>query len=505
MGTRNCIVGGCLVALAAGMACSTADAQQFQRVVGLADAAETSLDIQRTRDGGYISVGFRRTLNNSDFHIIKMGLNGNVQWERLAGLQGVDIASSVVQTSDGGYLVAGETNGFAATQGILLVKLDAAGNQMWAGTYAGTPFIGGHTNVSARELSNGDIAVVGRRQNAAGGPVRALYLRTNSGGAPQLQVEYAAPAGTNINESSFADLRLAPSGELVVAGHLRVTANTPRDAMMTRLDPTTGMWLSGRLYGTTADDELFDGLDLTFDREAILTGWKNTAGGLQGSHVVKALYPTGAFLWARYFNNFRTQEAAVIVDGPRLPVVAGQWINGAFGGTDAGMFGLTPGGGLLWQYTYGAQAADSAFGLANTPDGYHAGGSTASFPFGALDASNAYFIKTNKLGVSKCFERRQDVIATLQYDPRDIALVRTQIQGVTRLDNICRGTQSGQRVLCFSRCIADFNGDEYVDFFDFDDFVLAFESGDPRADVNDDGFVDFFDFDDFVLAFEVGC
>jgi hypothetical protein len=54
-------------------------------------------------------------------------------------------------------------------------------------------------------------------------------------------------------------------------------------------------------------------------------------------------------------------------------------------------------------------------------------------------------------------------------------------------------------------CPADFNCDGFVDFFDFDEFVLAFESGTPAADFNSDGFVDFFDFDDFVLAFETGC
>jgi T5SS/PEP-CTERM-associated repeat protein len=54
-------------------------------------------------------------------------------------------------------------------------------------------------------------------------------------------------------------------------------------------------------------------------------------------------------------------------------------------------------------------------------------------------------------------------------------------------------------------CAADFNNDGFVDFFDFDDFVTAFESGDLIADFNADGFVDFFDFDDFVLSFEEGC
>ena len=59
------------------------------------------------------------------------------------------------------------------------------------------------------------------------------------------------------------------------------------------------------------------------------------------------------------------------------------------------------------------------------------------------------------------------------------------------------------------RCPADFNGDGFVDFFDYDDFVTCFEGGEcplgRNADMNFDGFVDFFDFDDFVAAFELGC
>jgi hypothetical protein len=55
-------------------------------------------------------------------------------------------------------------------------------------------------------------------------------------------------------------------------------------------------------------------------------------------------------------------------------------------------------------------------------------------------------------------------------------------------------------------CPADFNGDGFLDFFDYDDFVLAFETGGGlEADFNRDGFVDFFDYDDFVRAFETGC
>jgi hypothetical protein len=58
-------------------------------------------------------------------------------------------------------------------------------------------------------------------------------------------------------------------------------------------------------------------------------------------------------------------------------------------------------------------------------------------------------------------------------------------------------------------CPADFNGDGFLDFFDYDDYVGCFETGScpagRTADFNGDDFVDFFDYDDFVSAFESGC
>jgi photosystem II stability/assembly factor-like uncharacterized protein len=58
-------------------------------------------------------------------------------------------------------------------------------------------------------------------------------------------------------------------------------------------------------------------------------------------------------------------------------------------------------------------------------------------------------------------------------------------------------------------CRADFNADGFVDFFDFDQFILCFEGGGcpsgSSADFDADGFVDFFDLDAFIAAFEAGC
>ena len=54
-------------------------------------------------------------------------------------------------------------------------------------------------------------------------------------------------------------------------------------------------------------------------------------------------------------------------------------------------------------------------------------------------------------------------------------------------------------------CIADFNNDGLVNFFDVSAFIAAFNSQDPSADVNNDGLFNFFDVSDFIAAFNQGC
>lgn len=63
--------------------------------------------------------------------------------------------------------------------------------------------------------------------------------------------------------------------------------------------------------------------------------------------------------------------------------------------------------------------------------------------------------------------------------------------------------QNGKADVC--DCKADFDGTGFVDFDDFNLFVVAFEAGDIAADFDTSGFVDFDDFNLFVVAYEAGC
>jgi len=80
---------------------------------GSADDVATS--IAQTTDGGYIIAGYSRSddgdvSGNEGFHdywILKVDANGNKQWDKNFGFLGSDQAFSIFETSDGGYFVSG--------------------------------------------------------------------------------------------------------------------------------------------------------------------------------------------------------------------------------------------------------------------------------------------------------------------------------------------------------------------------------------------------------------
>jgi hypothetical protein len=94
--------------------------------------------IIQTSDGGYAIAGETNHWGNADFWLIKTNASGSLLWDKTFGGAGWDGASSIVQTSDGGYLLAGQTSSFGVgAENLWLVRTDADGNIMWNQTYGG--------------------------------------------------------------------------------------------------------------------------------------------------------------------------------------------------------------------------------------------------------------------------------------------------------------------------------------------------------------------------------
>jgi len=144
-------------------------ATYFAKTYGGTDD-DYAFSVQQTSDGGYIVAGetwWSFGAGSADLFLIKTDANGNISWAKIYGGTDWDGAYSVQQTSDGGYIVAGRTESFGAGgYDIILIKTDANGNIIWAKTYGGT---GNEESFSVQQTSDGGYIVAGRTSSFGAG------------------------------------------------------------------------------------------------------------------------------------------------------------------------------------------------------------------------------------------------------------------------------------------------------------------------------------------------
>ncbi len=131
--------------------------------------------VQQTSDGGYIVVGYTVS-SGEDLHksgkvywVIKFDSSGNTLWKKEFGGTNDDIAQSVQQTSDGGYIVAGYTwsnigdvSGNHGGWDYWVIKLDENGNLVWQVPLGGSDYDYAY---SVQQTSDGGYIVAGQAKS----------------------------------------------------------------------------------------------------------------------------------------------------------------------------------------------------------------------------------------------------------------------------------------------------------------------------------------------------
>ena len=125
---------------------------EWQKTYG-GSAGDALTNIKQTTDNGYIVVGYTGSddgdiPNNKgyfDAWIIKITANGNLEWTKTFGGTNGDWINNTQQTTDGEYLIAGQTqsnNGDITNNhgnaDLWVIKLQANGNLSWQKTYGGS-------------------------------------------------------------------------------------------------------------------------------------------------------------------------------------------------------------------------------------------------------------------------------------------------------------------------------------------------------------------------------
>ncbi len=185
--------------------------------------------IAETSDGGLVLAGHTESAGAgaADFWLLKLGAAGEPAWEQTFGGPGLDYASTVTATGDGGVIVGGLTRSDATGFDSRVLKLDAAGRVTWDETLGGERDDWVRAIVETRER---DYALAGYTMSSGAGLYDVWLLRLGADGRKLTEQTF----GVAGNEWARALVEL-PDGSLALAGDTRSEGAGESDVLIIRV------------------------------------------------------------------------------------------------------------------------------------------------------------------------------------------------------------------------------------------------------------------------------
>ena len=379
----------------------------WQKSLGGSGDDESS-SVQQTSDGGFIIAGESSSTDidvsgnhgQNDYWIVKIDATGTIEWQKSLGGTSPDFGSSIHQTTDGGFIVAGFSrsndgdvtghHGTTSTSDYWIVKLDSVGTIEWEKSLGGTlnefgnsvqQTTDGGFVVAGYSLSN-DGDVTGHHGGAGG----ADYWIVKLSGSGSLTWEKSLGG----NSADYGNsIQQTTDGGFIVAGASSSNDNDVSgnhglsDFWIVKLD-SAGVITWQKCLGGSDDDQAFS-IEQTTDGGFITAGYtKSNTGDVSFNHgsfdywVVK-LDSAGTLVWqkslggssAELSNSIeQTADDGYIVAG--YTASFGGDVTGNHGGTfwgDYWVVKLDGSGTIVWQKCLGGTNDDVATAVQETTAG----------------------------------------------------------------------------------------------------------------------------------------
>jgi len=144
----------------------------------------SGMSVSESATGGFILAGSRVNPGNgtTDLYLVRTDGQGNEVWSTTLGGNGQDRARSVIETADGGIVMAGETSSSGAGLfDMYVVKLDSAGEVLWERTVGGPK---SDTAYGVTETAEGGLAIAGSTESQGAGSLDMCLVFMNADGQP---------------------------------------------------------------------------------------------------------------------------------------------------------------------------------------------------------------------------------------------------------------------------------------------------------------------------------
>jgi hypothetical protein len=400
--------------------------------------------IQQTTDGGFIVAGSSYSNDGdvsghhinangitSDYWIVKLDTAGSIEWEKSLGGSGGDEATSVSQTADGGYIVAGTTNsddgdvsGNSDISDYWVVRLDQSGNIIWE-KCLGTVFTDYATSV--QQTADGGFIVTGSAHYDGSFSSDYWIVKLDDSG----NVEWQKSLGGSDTDAASSIQQTTDNGYIVAGASESndedVSGNHGNfDYWIVKLNVSGEIIWQKCLGGNDGSNwgDVALSIQQTTDAGYIVVGYSNSNNGdVSGNHgnfdywIVK-LDATGIIIWQKSMGGSgadygtsvaQTANGGLLVAGYSESHDGDVTIN--HGEHDYWIVKLNATQNIIWQKSLGGSNYDQANSIQQTADGGFIIAGNSNSKLGDVSGNhgeNDYWIVKLSCDVSQVFYSDSD-------------------------------------------------------------------------------------------------
>ena len=339
---------------------------------------DLAYSVVQTADGGFILAGLTESygMGGFDVYLIKTDETGEMDWTRTYGGTSPDWGMSVIQANDGGYVIGGSTMSFGHGEwDAYVIKTDAIGNEEWYRTYGGLLIESGNC---IQPTSDGGYILAGVTFTYAVGESDMYIVKTDTDGA----VMWTTTFGYMEHDGAIAVQQTADGG-YIAAGWSGPTENY--DVYLVKADSIGNEEWAQTFGGDDWDDAW--AVQQTSDGGYIMSGVTHSFNpGCIDCYVIKT-DEFGNESWSQVFGGYGENTGYDIkqtADGGYI-VIGDTEIQG-IGNLDLCARKLDEAGSEVWFKTVGGDSAEIGYSAAITSEGnYVITGFTYSYGAGGGD------------------------------------------------------------------------------------------------------------------------
>jgi len=349
--------------------------------------SDRSYSVQQTSDGGYIVAADTNSYGDGAGHVwlIKADSLGNEEWNKTFRGADMDLGYgySVQQTTDGGYVITGGTEYYGAGRSdVWLIKTDSSGNEQWNKTFGGGGWVFGR---SVQQTSDGGFIITGWND-----ATDVWLIKTDSLG----NKEWDRTFGGDYSDWGVS-VQQTTDGGYIIAGETESYGADPRDIWLIKTD-TNGDKEWDRLFGGSGA-EYTSSVQQTTDGGYIILGEMESNEDMHRDIWLIKTDTHGNKEWDRVFGGSdedRSKSVQQTNDGGFI-ITGGTWSYGA-GEADFWLIKTDSQGNEVWNKTFGGSDRDWGRSVQQTTDsGFIITGETKSYGAGNGDV---WLIKTDSQG-----------------------------------------------------------------------------------------------------------